>query len=107
MVKKFKLKKGDNVVIIAGKDKGKTGEILSVSRASNRVLVQGVNVVKRHTKPSQTTTGGIIEQEKSIHMSNVAFVDPKSNKQSKIGFKFLQDGRKVRFSRSSGEVVDA
>ena len=107
MVKKLKIKKGDNVIVIAGKDKGKTGEVLSVFPASNRALVQGVNVVKRHTKPSQAATGGIIEQEKSIHLSNVAFIDPKSSKPSRIGFKFLEDGRKVRFSRSSGEVVDA
>ena len=75
--------------------------------STSRVLVRGVNVIKRHTKPSQTTTGGIMEREASIHISNVAHIDPKTSKASKVGYRFLEDGRKVRFARNSGEVIDA
>ena len=102
-----KIKKGDNVMVITGKDKGKTGEVLNVLPAKQRVLVRGVNIVKRHTKPSQTAPGGIIERENAIHISNVALVDPTSNKATKIGFRILEDGRKVRFSKSSSEILDA
>ena len=107
MADKFKIRKGDNVIVTAGKDSGKTGEVLFVYTSTSRVLVRGVNVIKRHTKPSQTTTGGIMEREASIHISNVAHVDPKTNKASKVGYRFLEDGRKVRFARGSGEVIDA
>ena len=107
MPNKFKIRKGDNVIVTAGKDIGKTGEVLRVDTNTSRVLVRGINIVKRHTKPSQTTTGGIMEREASIHISNVAHVDPKTNKASKVGYRFLEDGRKVRFARSSGEVIDA
>jgi large subunit ribosomal protein L24 len=107
MANKFKVRKGDNVIVTAGKDSGKTGEVLRVNTNTSRVLVRGINIVKRHTKPSQTTTGGIMEREASIHISNVAHVDPKTNKASKVGYRFLEDGRKVRFARSSGEVIDA
>ena len=102
-----KIKKGDNVTVMTGKDKGKTGEVLSVLPAKERLLVRGVNIVKRHTKPSQTAPGGIIERENAIHISNVALVDPTSNKATKIGFRILEDGRKVRFSKSSSEILDA
>ena len=102
-----KIKKGDNVMVMTGKDKGKTGEGLSVLPAKERLLVRGVNIVKRHTKPSQTAPGGIIERENAIHISNVALVDPTSNKATKIGFRILEDGRKVRFSKSSSEILDA
>jgi large subunit ribosomal protein L24 len=102
-----KIKKGDNVMVVTGKDKGKTGEVLSVLPAKERLLVRGVNIVKRHTKPSQTAPGGIIERENAIHISNVALVDPTSNKATKIGFRILEDGRKVRFSKSSSEILDA
>ena len=102
-----KIKKGDNVMVMTGKDKGKTGEVLSVLPAKERLLVRGVNIVKRHTKPSQTAPGGIIERENAIHISNVALVDPTSNKATKIGFRVLEDGRKVRFSKSSSEILDA
>ena len=102
-----KIKKGDNVMVMTGKDKGKTGEVLSVLPAKERLLVRGVNIVKRHTKPSQTAPGGIIERETAIHISNVALVDPTSNKATKIGFRVLEDGRKVRFSKSSSEILDA
>jgi large subunit ribosomal protein L24 len=107
MANKFKVRKGDNIIVTAGKDSGKTGEVLRVDTNTSRVLVRGINIVKRHTKPSQTTTGGIMEREASIHISNVAHVDPKTNKASKVGYRFLEDGRKVRFARSSGEVIDA
>ena len=102
-----KIKKGDNVMVVTGKDKGKTGEVLSVLPAKERLLVRGVNIVKRHTKPSQTAPGGIIERENAIHISNVALVDPTSNKATKIGFRILEDGRKVRFAKSSSEILDA
>ena len=107
MPNKFKIRKGDNVIVTAGKDNGKTGEVLLVDTNTSRVLVRGINIIKRHTKPSQTSTGGIMEREASIHISNVAHVDPKTNKASKVGYRFLEDGRKVRFARSSGEVIDA
>ena len=107
MPNKFKIRKGDNVIVTAGKDNGKTGEVLLVDTNTSRVLVRGINIIKRHTKPSQTSTGGIMEREASIHISNVAHIDPKTNKASKVGYRFLEDGRKVRFARSSGEVIDA
>jgi large subunit ribosomal protein L24 len=107
MANKFKVRKGDNIIVTAGKDSGKTGEVLRVDTNTSRVLVRGINIVKRHTKPSQTTTGGIMEREASIHISNVAHIDPKTNKASKVGYRFLEDGRKVRFARNSGEVIDA
>jgi large subunit ribosomal protein L24 len=107
MANKFKVRKGDNIIVTAGKDGGKTGEVLRVDTNTSRVLVRGINIVKRHTKPSQTTTGGIMEREASIHISNVAHIDPKTSKASKVGYRFLEDGRKVRFARGSGEVIDA
>jgi large subunit ribosomal protein L24 len=107
MAKKFKIKKGDNVQVVSGKDKGKTGEVIRVLRADDRVMVRGVNIIKRHTKASQTSTGGIIEREAAIHISNVALVDPKSNEATRVGYRFLDDGRKVRFAKRSGEVIDA
>ena len=107
MARKIKIRKGDNVIVTAGKDNGKTGEVLLVDTNTSRVLVRGINIIKRHTKPSQTSTGGIMEREASIHISNVAHIDPKTNKASKVGYRFLEDGRKVRFARSSGEVIDA
>ena len=107
MPNKFKIRKGDNVIVTAGKDNGKTGEVLLVDTNTSRVLVRGINIIKRHTKPSQTSTGGIIEREASIHISNVAHIDPKTSKASKVGYRFLEDGRKVRFARGSGEVIDA
>ena len=100
-------KKGDNVMVITGKDKGKTGEVLNVLPAQQKVVVRGVNIIKRHTKPSQTAPGGIVERENAIHLSNVALIDPTSNKATKIGFRTLEDGRKVRFSKSSNEILDA
>jgi large subunit ribosomal protein L24 len=104
---KFKIKKGDKVVVITGRDKGKSGEVLRVLRDVERVLVQGVNMIKRHTRPAAGQTGGIVEKEAAIHISNVAHIDPKSNKPTRVGYKMLGDGRKVRFARRSGEVLDA
>ncbi len=104
---KFKIKKGDKVVVLTGRDKGKSGEVLRVLRAEDRVIVQGVNMVKRHTRPGGAQTGGIVEKEGAIHVSNVAHIDPKSNQPTRVGYKTLADGRKVRFARRSGEVLDA
>jgi len=103
---KLKLKKGDKVIVTTGKDKGKTGEITTVFPKENKVIVGGVNMVKRHTKPSQESAGGIISKEMPIHVSNVALVDPKTGKATRIGYKVEKDGRKVRVAKKSGEVVD-
>ncbi len=101
----MKLKKGDNVFVLTGKDKGKSGQIIKVLPAKSKALVQGINMVKKHTKPSQTSKGGIESVEMPIHMSNISFQDPKTNKGSRVGFKFLDDGKKVRFSKKSGETI--
>ena len=103
---KMKVRRGDNVVVISGRDKGKTGEVLRVDRERNRVLVQGVNMVKRHQRPTQVSPGGINEFEAMLHASNVALVDPETDKPTRIGFKTLDDGSKVRVAIRSGEVVD-
>ncbi|MCH7485891.1 MAG: 50S ribosomal protein L24 [Proteobacteria bacterium] len=100
-------KKGDRVIVRTGKDKGKTGDILRVMPKENRVLVQGVNMVKRHTRPDRNQAGGIVEKEASIHVSNLAHPDPKTDKPTRIGFRFLEDGRKVRYAKQSGEVIDS
>jgi len=102
-----KYKKGDRVQVIAGKDKGKQGEILLVLRAKERAVVRGVNVARRHTRASQTSPGGIVDKEMPIAVSNLAHIDPKDDKPTRVGFKFLDDGRKVRFSKRSGEVIDS
>ena len=107
MATKFKIKKGDKVVVITGRDKGKSGEVLRVLRDADRVVVQGVNMVKRHTRPAAGQTGGIIEKEAGIHISNVAHIDPKSNQPTRVGYKVLGDGRKVRYAKRSGETLDA
>ena len=106
MAAKFKIKKGDKVIVITGRDRGKQGEVLRVLREESRVVVQGVHIVKRHTRQSAGNPGGIIEKEAAIHVSNVAHVDPKSGKATKVGFKSLEDGRKVRVARRSGETID-
>ena len=100
------IRKGDNVVVISGSDKGKKGSVLKVFPKDNRALVQGVNVVKRHQRQTQTQQGGIVQKESTIHLSNLAHVDPKSGDASRVGFKLLKDGRKVRFAKKSGEVID-
>lgn len=107
MAIKLKVKKGDKVVVTTGRDKGKQGEIIKVLPQENRVVVAGVNVAKRHTKPSRLGAGGIEQKELTIHVSNVAHVDPKSGKATRVGYKELKDGRKVRFAKRSGEVIDA
>jgi large subunit ribosomal protein L24 len=104
---KLKIKKGDKVVVLTGRDKGKSGEVLRVLVADERVIVQGVNMVKRHQRQSPGQQGGIVEKEAAIHISNVAHIDPKSNQPTRVGYKFLGDGRKVRFAKRSGEVLDA
>ena len=106
MAGKLKIRKGDRVEVMTGKDKGKRGEVLKVMPKANRVIVNGVNVVKRHTRPSTTEQGGIIEKEAPVNISNVALLDPKDDTPTKVGYKFLDDGRKVRFARQSGEIID-
>ena len=106
MAEKFKIKKGDRVVVTTGRDRGKTGDVLQVLRDDSRVLVQGVNLVKRHTRPTQMSAGGIIEKEASLHISNVAHVDPRGGKATRVGYRTDDAGRKVRFAKSSGEAID-
>ena len=102
-----KFKKGDRVIVTAGRDKGKRGEITRMIPKETRAIVSGVNVVKRHRKPSQASPqGGIDEMEAPIHLSNLALEDPKDGSATRVGFKFLDDGRKVRFAKRSGEVID-
>ncbi|MBK6896580.1 MAG: 50S ribosomal protein L24 [Alphaproteobacteria bacterium] len=101
-----KIKKGDKVVVLAGKDRGVKGEVLKVLTEENRVVVQGVNMVTRHRKPSQISGGGIEKKESSIHVSNVALLDPKSGEATRVGYKVLKDGKKVRVARKSGETIE-
>jgi large subunit ribosomal protein L24 len=101
-----KIRKGDDVVVITGRDKGKKGEVLRVFPQEDRVLVQGVNMVKRHTRPSPTEPGGIVEKEAPIHVSNVALTDPDGGAATRVGFKYLDDNRKVRYAKRSGEMID-
>ena len=104
---KLKIQKGDEVIVLTGKDKGAKGEILAVLPTQNRVLVKGVNVVKKHTKPTQFSAGGIVQKELSIHVSNVALADPKSGDATRVGYKTLKDGTKVRVAKKSGEEIAA
>ena len=101
-----KIRKGDRVVILNGREKGRKGEVLRVLRKDGRVVVQGINIVKRHSRPQAGNPGGVIEKEAALALSNVALVDPKTGEATRVGFKFLDDGRKVRFAKKSGEVVD-
>jgi large subunit ribosomal protein L24 len=103
---KLKIKKGDHVVVITGKDKGKKGEVLMVLRVENRAIVKGVAMVRRHQRQTAAQEGGIISKEAAIHISNLALEDPKDGKPTRVGYKCLKDGRKVRFARRSGEVID-
>ncbi|WP_227872150.1 50S ribosomal protein L24 [Paenibacillus albus] len=104
---KLHVKKDDTVMVITGKDKGKKGRVIAAYPRQNRVLVEGVNMVKKHTRPSQVNPqGGIIEQEAAIHVSNVMHIDPKSGKVTRIGYKVLDNGKKVRIAKKSGEVID-
>jgi large subunit ribosomal protein L24 len=103
---KLKIRKGDHVVVITGKDKGKKGEVLKVMPAENRVIVKGVAVVRRHQRQTASQEGGIISKEGPIHVSNIALEDPKDGSPTRVGYKFLKDGRKVRFAKRSGEIID-
>ncbi|WP_424980997.1 50S ribosomal protein L24 [Maritalea sp. S77] len=100
-----KIKKGDKVIVLTGRDKGKTGEVLRIAPAENRAVVQGVNLVKRHQRASQTSEGGILNKEAPIHLSNIALVDPKENKATRVGF-VVKDGEKKRVAKRSGDVID-
>ncbi len=106
MAAKFKIKKGDRVVVTTGREKGKTGEVIRVLRKDKRVLVQNVNMIKRHTRPSQFSAGGIVEKEAPLHISNVAHIDPKTDQPTRVGYRVTDDGRKIRFARRSGEPID-
>jgi large subunit ribosomal protein L24 len=103
---KLKIKKDDNVVVISGRDKGKQGKVLRVFPAEARAVVQGVHVARRHQAARMGDPGGIVEKELTIHISNLAHIDPQTNKPTRVGYKFLDGGRKVRVARRSGEVID-
>jgi large subunit ribosomal protein L24 len=105
MATKLKIKKGDKVVVITGRDKGKTGEVMRVLREENRLIVQGVHMVKRHQRQTMQVQGGIIEKEAPIHVSNVAHIDPKTQKPTRIGYR-MDGERKIRVARGSGEAID-
>ena len=103
---KLKIKKGDHVVVLAGRDKGKRGEVLQVNPSDNRAVVQGVNIVRRHQKQSAQHEGGIVAKEAPIHLSNIAIEDPRDGSPTRVGYKILDDGRKVRVAKRSGEAID-
>ena len=102
-----KIKKGDKVVVLTGRDSGRTGEVVQVMPKEDRALVRGVNMVKRHQRQTAQQEGGIITKEAPIHLSNLAYADPKDGKPTRVGFKVLDDGRKVRFAKRSGDLIDA
>jgi large subunit ribosomal protein L24 len=102
-----KIKKGDRVVVLTGQDKGRAGEVVQVMPKEERALVRGVNLVKRHQRQTTTQEGGIIQKEAPIQLSNLALADPKDGKPTRVGFKILEDGRKVRFAKRSGDLIDA
>ena len=101
-----KIKKGDRVVVLTGRDSGRTGEVVQVIPKEERALVRGVNLVKKHQKQSMNQEGGIISKEAPIHLSNLAVADPKDGKPTRVGFRILDDGRKVRFAKRSGDLID-
>ena len=101
-----KIKKGDKVVVLTGRDKGRTGEVIEMRPRESRVLVRGVNMVKRHQRQSAQQEGGIISKEAPVHLSNIALADPRDGKPTRVGFRILDDGRKVRFAKRSGELID-
>jgi large subunit ribosomal protein L24 len=101
-----KIKKGDRVIVTAGRDKGKRGEVRQVMPDDGRAIVAGVNLVRRHTRQTAQTEGGIITKESTIHLSNLAILDPKTGKPTRVGFKILDDGRKVRVAKGSGDLID-
>ena len=102
-----KIRKGDKVVVLTGRDKGRTGEVIEVRPDEDRALVRGVNMVRRHQRQTPRQEGGIVEREAPIHISNVAIEDPKDGRPTRVGYKFLTDGRKVRFAERSGDLIDA
>jgi large subunit ribosomal protein L24 len=104
---KQKLRKGDPVIVITGKDRGKTGEILKVFPFENRALVSGVNIITKHQKPTRTESGGIIKKEAKIRLSNISYLDPVKKIATRLSLKTLEDGKKVRVAKKSGEVVDS
>ena len=101
-----KIKKGDKVVVLAGRDKGRSGEVKSVDPRASRAIVEGVNIVRRHTRQTAQTEGGILSKEAPIQLSNLAIADPKDGKPTRVGFKILDDGRKVRVAKRSGDLID-
>lgn len=101
-----KIRKGDNVVVLTGKDKGKSGEVLRVLPADERAVVRGVNVGRKHQKQTASEQGGIVSKEMPIHLSNLAVADPKDGKPTRVGFKITEDGRKQRVAKRSGDVID-
>ena len=101
-----KIKKGDKVVVLTGRSKGRSGEVIQVIPKEGRALVRGVNIVRRHQKQTANQEGGVVSKEAPIHLSNIAVVDPKDGKPTRVGFKVLEDGRKVRFAKRSGEHID-
>lgn len=101
-----KIKKGDRVIVLAGKDKGRSGEVIKIMPAEGRAMVRGINIVTRHQKQSAGQEGGLVRKEASIHLSNIAVEDRSSGKPTRIGFKVLEDGRKVRVAKRSGETID-
>lgn len=101
----MKIKKGDQVIVITGRDKGKTGEVIKAMPKDSKVVVQGINLVKRHTKPTQESAGGIVSKEHPIHVSNVALIDPKTGKATRVGIKVDENGQKSRVAKKSGEVI--
>ena len=101
-----KIKKGDKVIVLAGRDRGRSGEVIRMFPVEQRALVRGINMVKRHQKQSPRAEGGIISKEAAIHLSNIAVADPKDGKPTRVGFKILEDGRKVRFAKRSGDLID-
>ncbi|MES2215026.1 MAG: 50S ribosomal protein L24 [Pseudomonadota bacterium] len=103
---KMKIRKGDEVIVVAGKDKGKRGLVLAVMPKVSRVIVAGINLFKRHTKATKEHEGGIIQREASMHISNISHIDPQDGKATRVGFKILEDGTKVRVSKRSGETID-
>ena len=101
-----KVKKGDKVVVLTGRDKGRSGEVVQVMPKDDKALVRGINLVKKHQKQTQNQEGGIISKEAAIHLSNLAIADPKDGQPTRVGFRILDDGRKVRFAKRSGDLID-
>jgi len=101
-----KIKKGDKVVVLTGRDSGKSGEVIQVIPKESRAVVRGINVVRKHQKQTMQQEGGIISKELPVHLSNLAIADPKDGKPTRVGFKIMDDGRKVRFAKRSGDLID-